>query len=132
MTRYLLFEQGTQPCTFYMQNGYCKFGPTCKFDHPVGMMKYSPSASSLAETPVAPYMGASSLVTMPPSPSSTELVPEYVLGPQRDNQSNRTLSSGLTLIPTTSVNNIQRSGQSPAQLSSSRSMGEDDEVHQSS
>ncbi|KNA19668.1 hypothetical protein SOVF_059270 [Spinacia oleracea] len=128
----LPLRPGTQPCTFYMQNGYCKFGPTCKFDHPVGMMKYSPSASSLAETPVAPYMGASSLVTMPPSPSSTELVPEYVLGPQRDNQSNRTLSSGLTLIPTTSVNNIQRSGQSPAQLSSSRSMGEDDEVHQSS
>ncbi|KAI8019566.1 Zinc finger CCCH domain-containing protein 32 [Camellia lanceoleosa] len=27
---------GVQPCAFYLQNGYCKFGRTCKFDHPMG------------------------------------------------------------------------------------------------
>ncbi|KAL2900438.1 Zinc finger CCCH domain-containing protein 32 [Bienertia sinuspersici] len=115
----LPLRPGTQPCTFYMQNGYCKFGPTCKFDHPVGMMKYSPSASSLTETPVAPYLAGSSFVTLPHSSSSTELLPEYALGPQRD-----------TLIQTTSTN-VQRSAQGSALLSS-RSIGEDDEGRHSS
>jgi hypothetical protein len=26
-------ESGT-PCAYYMKTGACKFGPTCKFDHP--------------------------------------------------------------------------------------------------
>ncbi|KAJ8434413.1 hypothetical protein Cgig2_002615 [Carnegiea gigantea] len=112
---------GAQPCTFYLQNGYCKFGPTCKFDHPVGSIKYSSSASSLTETPVAPYLAGPSLPTLPPPSLSTEIQSEYALGSQRDSQSNRTMSSGdasvgLTLTQTTS-----------ALLSSSRSMGGDDE-----
>lgn len=28
-------EQGVEACNFYMQNGHCKFGRTCKFDHPL-------------------------------------------------------------------------------------------------
>lgn len=104
----LPLRPGAQPCTFYMQNGYCKFGPTCKFDHPVGVMKYSPSASSLTETPVAPYLTGSSVPTLPPSSLSTEIQSEYALVSQRDTQT------------------------TPALLSSSRSMGGDDEVRHSS
>jgi hypothetical protein len=29
----LLGQSGT-PCAYYMKTGACKFGPTCKFDHP--------------------------------------------------------------------------------------------------
>lgn len=122
----LPLRPGAQPCTFYLQNGYCKFGPTCKFDHPVGSIKYSSSASSLTETPVAPYLARPSLPTLPLPSLSTEIQSEYALGSQRDSQSNRTLSPGdasvgLTLTQTT-----------PALLSSSRSMGGDDEVRHSS
>ena len=89
-------------------------------------LKYSPSASSLTETPVAPYLAGSSLPVLPPPSLSTEIQSEYALGSQRDAQSNRTLSPGdasvgLTLTQTT-----------PALLSSSRSMGGDDEVRHSS
>ncbi|KAK9015378.1 hypothetical protein V6N11_006489 [Hibiscus sabdariffa] len=38
----LIERPGMQPCAFYLQNGQCKFGSTCKFDHPVGTMRYSP------------------------------------------------------------------------------------------
>ncbi|KAF8074381.1 hypothetical protein N665_1107s0020 [Sinapis alba] len=51
----LPLRPGVQRCTFYVQNGFCKFGSTCKFDHPVGTIRYNPSASSLADAPVAPY-----------------------------------------------------------------------------
>ncbi|XP_057549077.1 zinc finger CCCH domain-containing protein 32 [Amaranthus tricolor] len=98
----LPLRPGAQPCTFYMQNGYCKFGPTCKFDHPVSLMKYSPSASSLPETPAGYLTGSL------PHSSSTELLPEYALG-----------------------SNIQRPSQSSALLSSTRSTGADDESHHS-
>ncbi len=65
--------QGAPPCTFYTHYGICKFGPTCKFDHPLGGLTYSPSASSLADMPVAPYptgfsptaVGASSSIEAP-------------------------------------------------------------------
>ncbi|GAB4829640.1 hypothetical protein Ancab_019302 [Ancistrocladus abbreviatus] len=119
----------TQPCTFYMQNGYCKFGPMCKFDHPIGVMKYSPSVSSLTEIPVAPYLAGSSVASFPPSSSSSEQRPEYGLGIKRDPHSSRAASSGnasvgLTFPPPVSLSNVQRSGQSSALLNSSRSMGE--------
>ncbi|THG05444.1 hypothetical protein TEA_001839 [Camellia sinensis var. sinensis] len=58
---------GVQPCALYLQNGYCKFGRTCKFDHPMGTVRYSPSASSLTDMSVAPYMVGPSLATMAPS-----------------------------------------------------------------
>lgn len=73
----LPLRPGTQPCTFFMQNGYCKFGPTCKFDHPMGMLKYSPSVSSLTEIPVtpAPYLARSQLLTLPSFSSPANLQP---------------------------------------------------------
>lgn len=64
--------QGAQPCTFYTRYGICKFGPTCKFDHPLGGLPYSPSASSLTDMPVAPYPIGSSPTTLAPSSSSSE------------------------------------------------------------
>ncbi|KAM7501273.1 hypothetical protein LguiB_000177 [Lonicera macranthoides] len=47
---------GVQPCTFYLQKGHCKFGHACKFDHPIigTTVRYSPSASSLTNIPIAP------------------------------------------------------------------------------
>ena len=45
----LLSWKGVRQCPFYMQYRTCKFGPTCKFDHPMPNLTYSPSASSLTE-----------------------------------------------------------------------------------
>ena len=28
---------GEAPCSFFIKTGSCKFGATCKFDHPAGM-----------------------------------------------------------------------------------------------
>lgn len=74
-------EQGVQPCSFYMQNKYCKFGQTCKFDHPVGAIRYNASASSLNDMTIAPYMLQSTPPTTLPFP---ELQPEFVSGPDLD------------------------------------------------
>lgn len=68
--------QGAPLCSHYAQNGVCKFGPSCKFDHPMGTLSYSPSASSLADMPVAPYPVGSYMGTLAPSSSSSELRPE--------------------------------------------------------
>ncbi|XP_039114005.1 zinc finger CCCH domain-containing protein 6-like isoform X1 [Dioscorea cayenensis subsp. rotundata] len=88
---------GAPTCTFYAQHGVCKFGPTCKFDHPMGGLSYSPSASSLADIPVAPYPVGSSMATLAPSSSSSELRPDFISN--KDSFSTRmpsseTLSSG--------------------------------------
>ncbi|XXG80661.1 hypothetical protein AAC387_Pa09g1477 [Persea americana] len=95
----LPLRPGAQPCTFYAQHGICKFGSTCKFDHPMGMLSYSPSASSLADMAVAPYPVGSSMGTLAPSSSSSELRPEFVAGSNRESlssriQSSETMSSG--------------------------------------
>ncbi|CAH8320738.1 unnamed protein product [Eruca vesicaria subsp. sativa] len=66
----LPIRSGVQHCTFYVQNGFCKFGSTCKFDHPVGTIRYNPSASSLADAPVAPYPVATSLLASSSSSSA--------------------------------------------------------------
>ncbi|KAL8167775.1 hypothetical protein V2J09_009274 [Rumex salicifolius] len=76
----LPLRPGEQTCAFYMRNGFCRFGPTCKFDHPMVSMKYSPSASSLTETPVTPYLAGPLIPTLPTS-LSPDLSPEYRLGP---------------------------------------------------
>lgn len=65
--------QGAPLCTHYSQNGVCKFGPSCKFDHPMGTLSYSPSASSLTDMPVAPYPVGSYIGTLAPSSSSSEI-----------------------------------------------------------
>ncbi|XP_074268521.1 zinc finger CCCH domain-containing protein 58-like [Silene latifolia] len=110
----LPLRPGTQPCTFYMQNGYCKFGTTCKFDHPVGMMNYSPSASSLAEMPISPYLGGSMSAILPsPSPSSMSLRPEYSIPSQSGNG-----SIGSTSTLTSSISDHRTGGQSTVLLAS--------------
>lgn len=76
----LLLWQGAQICAYYAQHGVCKFGPTCKFDHPVGTLSYSPSASSLSDMPVAPYPIGFSVVTLAPSSSSSDLRHEFISG----------------------------------------------------
>jgi Zinc finger C-x8-C-x5-C-x3-H type (and similar) len=43
-----LLCQGAQPCNYYAKHGVCKYGPTCKFDHPMGTLSYTPSTSSLS------------------------------------------------------------------------------------
>lgn len=49
-THFCFDEQGVQACSFYLQRGRCKFGRTCKFDHPMGDGKYN-STSSYSEMP---------------------------------------------------------------------------------
>ncbi|CAF2093126.1 unnamed protein product [Brassica napus] len=89
----LPLRPGVQRCSFYVQNGFCKFGSTCKFDHPVGTIRYNPSASSLADAPVAPYPVTSLLASS--SSSSAELIPgDPYLGASSRSTSNN-ISAGL-------------------------------------
>ncbi|XP_050218052.1 zinc finger CCCH domain-containing protein 34 [Mercurialis annua] len=89
----LPLRPGAPPCTHYTQRGQCKFGPACKFDHPMGTLSYSPSASSLSDMPVAPYPVGSSMGTLAPSSSSSELRPELNSGLSKDFGSTRMSSS---------------------------------------
>ncbi|XP_071730425.1 zinc finger CCCH domain-containing protein 34-like isoform X2 [Rutidosis leptorrhynchoides] len=84
---------GAPVCSHYAQNGVCKFGPSCKFDHPMGTLSYSPSASSLADMPVAPYPVGSYVGTLAPSSSSSELRPGPTSGSNTDHVST-TMPSG--------------------------------------
>ena len=138
-------KQGVQPCSFYLQNGHCKFGSTCKFDHPVGTMRYSPSPSSLINMPVAPYPVGSLLATLAPSSSSSsssELRPELISGSKKDSYLSRIPSSastssssvGLIFLQTGSVplSDLQLSSQSSVPLSSSRIRRQGGEVRRPS
>lgn len=137
-----LKQQGVQPCTFYLQNGHCKFGATCKFDHPMGTMRYSPSASSLIDMPVTPYPVGSLLATLAPSSTSSELRPELVSGSIKESYSARMPSSGNTSTSSVglifsqtvsvSLSDVQLSSQSSVPLSSSRSTRQGGEVRRSS
>lgn len=93
---FLYDYQGAPQCTHYAQRGICKFGPTCKFDHPMGTLSYSPSASSLADMPVAPYPVGSSMGTLAPSSSSSDLRPELISGSSKESLSTRMSSSMST------------------------------------
>ncbi|XP_073219866.1 zinc finger CCCH domain-containing protein 34 [Cicer arietinum] len=122
----LPLRPGAQPCTHYAQRGICKFGPACKFDHPMGSLSYSPSASSLADMPVAPYPVGSSIATLAPSSSSSELRPELASGSSMESASSRmssststsTASVGLTLstVGPVSQSSIQPSAPSSSSL----------------
>lgn len=59
----------------------------------MGMLSYSPSASSLVDMPVAPYPVGSSIGTLAPSSSSSELRPELISGSLREASSTRSFSS---------------------------------------
>ncbi|KAA8527476.1 hypothetical protein F0562_034809 [Nyssa sinensis] len=135
----LPLRPGAPVCTHYQQNGVCKYGSSCKFDHPIGTLSYSPSASSLADMPVAPYPVGSSIGTLAPSSSSSDLRPEHFSGPNKDTFPTRMSSSMSTSsdsvgsifsksgpIPHSSV---QQSGQSSTPSTGSSSTGHAGEVH---
>ena len=56
-------EQGEPLCIFYSRYGICKFGPSCKFDHPMGIFAYNLSAASTPNAPVQHLFGTSSGTT---------------------------------------------------------------------
>lgn len=118
-----------QPCSFYLQNGYCKFGPVCKFDHPVGAIRYSPSASSLTDMPVAPYPIGRSLASMAPSSSSLDVRPRFVSGPNRD--FSNPVGVRFSQTRSVSLSEAQLSGQDSAPLNSSRSTSQGSEFRRS-
>ncbi|XWS39059.1 hypothetical protein CRYUN_Cryun18bG0017500 [Craigia yunnanensis] len=93
----LPLRPGAPPCTHYSQRGVCKFGAACKFDHPMGTLSYSSSASSLADMPVAPYPVGSTIGTLAPSSSSSELRPELLSGSSKD-PSPATMSSSVSAL----------------------------------
>lgn len=86
-------NQGAPICTHYVQNRECKFGASCRFDHPMGTLSYSSSASSLADMPVAPYPVGSTVGTLAPSSSSSDLRQELISGSKKDDISARMSSS---------------------------------------
>ncbi|KAK2393939.1 Zinc finger C-x8-C-x5-C-x3-H type family protein [Trifolium repens] len=92
----LPLRPGAALCTHFAQRGICKFGPACKFDHPIASLSYSPSASSLTDAPVAPYFVTSSVGTLAPSSSSPELQPEPTAGSSRESVPSRIPSSVST------------------------------------
>uniref|UniRef100_A0A1D1Y113 Zinc finger CCCH domain-containing protein 6 n=1 Tax=Anthurium amnicola TaxID=1678845 RepID=A0A1D1Y113_9ARAE len=124
----LPLRPGAPRCSFYMQYGECKFGSLCKFDHPMGTLGYSPSASSLADMPVAPFPIGLSVAALAPSSSSTDLRHEYLAGTSsRDSFASRMPSSGNT--SSSSIGSIFSKGgtvshsfvQAPVQSSTLRS-----------
>lgn len=50
-------------CIFYSRYGICKFGPSCKFDHPMGIFTYNHSASSSGDGPARRLLGSTSGTT---------------------------------------------------------------------
>lgn len=139
LIQFISEKQGVQACTFYLQNGHCKFGSTCKFDHPMGTMRYNPSASSLIDMPVAPYPVGNLLATLAPSSTSSELRPELISGESystRMPSSANTSSSSVGLIfsqtGSVSLSEVQLSSQSSVPLSSSRNTRQGGEVRRSS
>ncbi|KAJ0258084.1 Zinc finger CCCH domain-containing protein 32 [Hirschfeldia incana] len=126
----LPIRPGVQRCTFYVQNGFCKFGSTCKFDHPVGAIRYNPSASSLADAPVAPYpLLASS------SSSAAELISgdDPYLAPTSRTSSNN-ISAGLIFSPNVGsvpFTDLQLSTQTSLSLTGSRITRQGREIRRS-
>lgn len=91
----------------------------------MGTLSYSPSASSLADMPVAPYPVGASIGTLAPSSSSSDLRPELISGSSKDTVPTRmsstfSSSSGssgsvgsiYSKSGPVSVSNLQQSGQS--------------------
>lgn len=131
-------NQGAPPCTHYAQRGVCKFGPACRFDHPMVSISHSPSASSLADVPVTPYPVGSSVGKLAPSTSSSELQPEVTTGSSKESiptkisssVSTSTGSVGLTLL--TGVPVSQSSTQSSIPLAADNTTTSSNVSHTSS
>ncbi|XP_059632703.1 zinc finger CCCH domain-containing protein 32 isoform X2 [Cornus florida] len=138
----LPLRPGAPLCNHYAQSGECRFGLSCKFHHPMGTLSYSPSASSLADMPVAPYPVGSSIGTLAPSSSSSDLRPELTAGSNKDSfptrmSSSMSVSSGsISSIFSKSGplphSNVLQSGQSTSPSISSSSSGHGGEIHTSS
>lgn len=134
-----IWKQGVQPCSFYLQHGHCKFGSTCKFDHPMGTLRYSPSESSVLDSPLP---AGSLLATLVPSSSSFELQAQLTSGTYEDGYLSRmplsgsttSTSDGLIFSDTGSApfTDLQLSNQSSVSLSSSRTTRLSGEIHRSS
>lgn len=125
----LPLRPGVQCCTFYVQNGFCKFGSTCKFDHPVGVIRYNPSASSLADAPVAPF---------PLLPSSSSSAAELISGDDPYLSTSRSASNNISagLIFSQSgvsvpFNDLQLSTQTSLSLTGSRITRQGREIRRS-
>ena len=53
---FLFFAQGEKECVYYMRNAYCKFGPACKYHHPIqGTGSSSPATTTTY--PIQPKQG---------------------------------------------------------------------------
>ncbi|KAH6808749.1 Zinc finger C-x8-C-x5-C-x3-H type family protein [Perilla frutescens var. frutescens] len=147
-TNYLLspmglpLRPGAPLCSHYAQNGVCKFGPSCKFDHPMRALSYSPSASSLTDMPVAPYPVGSTIATLAPSSSSSNLRPDLLSGfsskdafsSQMSSMSSSSESVGSIFSKTGALpqSNVQQSGQGSISSSGGSSVSHVGEAHTSS
>lgn len=78
-----IFQQGEPLCIFYSRYGICKFGPSCKFDHPMGIFTYNLSASSSADAPVVRRLLGSSSGSAALTLSSDGLVEAGSTKPRR-------------------------------------------------
>lgn len=125
-----------QSCSFYLQKGHCKFGQNCKFDHPMGTLEYSPSASSLTDIPIASYMLSSS--AMVATVSFPELQADFISGTKlgastiKDQPYGSSLTSSVGLVISRSgpfsLSTVQISSQS-SNSNIARNKREDGEVH---
>ncbi|PHT45378.1 hypothetical protein CQW23_14536 [Capsicum baccatum] len=108
-----LNRPGQPECRYCVKFGECKYGSSCKYHHPPQcygsslrpsafsaliipelkrednfflffLLLLSPSASFLADMPVAPYPGGSFVGTLDPSSSSSDLRPELVSGSSKE------------------------------------------------
>lgn len=123
----LPLRPGAATCTFYLQHGVCKYGPMCRYDHPMGTMSYSPSASSFGDTPVAPHTIGSSLPTLAPSSSTSELRADMIGGSNQVSFSTR-MTSADNSSSTLAGSVYSRSGSVPHPSGGSSSAGHGSDV----
>nr|GMC52077.1 zinc finger CCCH domain-containing protein ZFN-like isoform X1 [Ipomoea batatas]GMC54782.1 zinc finger CCCH domain-containing protein ZFN-like isoform X1 [Ipomoea batatas] len=79
----LPLRPGEQICIFYSRYGICKFGPSCKFDHPMGVFAYSLSPSPSTDAPAGQFLLGSSSGTGALTLSSEGLVDAGSTNPRR-------------------------------------------------
>ncbi|GFZ14522.1 zinc finger nuclease 3 [Actinidia rufa] len=92
---------GEPLCIFYSRYGSCKFGPSCKFDHPMGVFTYNLTASSSDNAPVVRRLLGSSSGAAALALSSEGLVDGGSAKPRRLSLSeSRQMASGDDNIDT--------------------------------
>lgn len=85
---FLFYIQGQAVCSHYNLYGLCKYGPTCRFDHPVtGYSSYNYCLSlpplSIFDPSLIPYQRNSSTIhSSETSPSKTSKFPDWVQKPE--------------------------------------------------